>query len=276
MAALQSRRQRQSCPRASTGPSALGRRGRNSPRDAARPLGLRGAAGLQPGRRDALHRECRRDGDRLGHRREPPAGATVQVHARSGARSIVDRHPGRFSPDGRLIAVGLKERGIQLWNTTELSAGRRAPAGDRRRGQGAHVQSRRANTRRGHPRRHGDGLGRRVAIAPHWAVQRRRVAAVGVSFSADGTMLATAGSEGVRLWDTATGAALDRIGDAAPADDVAFSPTAPIVAFVRDGWVTAITLQPGFGMGERGSQRRDLGRGPTLADRGAAGQRGCP
>ena len=40
--------------------------------------------------------------------------------------------------------------------------------------------------------------------------------AVGVSFSADGTMLATAGSEGVRLWDAATGAALGRIGDGEP------------------------------------------------------------
>ncbi len=25
-----------------------------------------------------------------------------------------DRHPGRFSPDGRLIAVGLKEQGVAL------------------------------------------------------------------------------------------------------------------------------------------------------------------
>jgi WD40 repeat protein len=57
--------------------------------------------------------------------------------------------------------------------------------------------------------------------------------AVGVSFSADGTMLATASPGGVKLWDVATGAALGRVGDGSSADDVAFSPTAPLVAFVR-------------------------------------------
>src|SRR5215207_9009745 len=37
---------------------------------------------------------------------------------------IFDRHPGKFSPDGRLIALGLKERGIALWDARTL-----APAG---------------------------------------------------------------------------------------------------------------------------------------------------
>ena len=32
-----------------------------------------------------------------------------------------DGHPGKFSPDGRLIAVGLKERGIALWDAHELT-----------------------------------------------------------------------------------------------------------------------------------------------------------
>ena len=36
-----------------------------------------------------------------------------------------DRHPGRFSADGRLIAVGLKKKGIQLWDAVDLTpAGR--------------------------------------------------------------------------------------------------------------------------------------------------------
>ena len=61
--------------------------------------------------------------------------------------------------------------------------------------------------------------------------------AVGVSISADGTMLATAGGCGVKLWDVATGAALGRIGDGRNAGDVAFSPTEPLVAFIVDGYL---------------------------------------
>jgi len=54
-----------------------------------------------------------------------------------------------------------------------------------------------------------------------------------VSFSADGTTLATAGSSGVRFWNVATGAVLDSVGGIS-VDDVAFSPTGPLVAFVRN------------------------------------------
>ena len=61
----------------------------DTPRDVARPLGVRRAAGIQPRRRDALHREWRRDGDRMGRQRETSAWATVHVHARSGLRSSV-------------------------------------------------------------------------------------------------------------------------------------------------------------------------------------------
>jgi WD40 repeat protein len=34
---------------------------------------------------------------------------------------LFDRHPGSFGPDGRLIAVGLAKRGIQLRSTTDLA-----------------------------------------------------------------------------------------------------------------------------------------------------------
>ena len=59
-------------------------------------------------------------------------------------------------------------------------------------------------------------------------------AAVGVSFSADGKTLATASSSGVKLWNVATGAALGLVGQGKSADDVAFSPTRPLVAFARN------------------------------------------
>ena len=43
-----------------------------------------------------------------------------------------DGHPGSFSPDGRLIALGLNEQGIRLWDATDLAPVGRAPPGDRR------------------------------------------------------------------------------------------------------------------------------------------------
>ena len=65
-------------------------------------------------RPDALHGERRRERDRLG---PGPAAAIKRpfrfTHDRDFDRAY-DGHPGRFSPDGRLIAVGLKEEGIAL------------------------------------------------------------------------------------------------------------------------------------------------------------------
>ena len=60
----------------------LGRRVGDAPRDAARPLELRAAAGLQSRRADALHGESRRHRDRLGSHRRPQARAALHVHAR--------------------------------------------------------------------------------------------------------------------------------------------------------------------------------------------------
>ena len=59
---------------------------------------------------------------------------------------------------------------------------------------------------------------------------------IGISISADGTTLATAGGDGVELWDVATGAPLGTVGDGSAAGDVAFSPTGSLVAFVREGF----------------------------------------
>ena len=155
---------------------------------------------------------------------------------------LFDQHPGRFSPDGRLIALGLKRDGIGLRETATLR-----PAG-RLVGTGGEVKD--------------------IAFAPGgrtlaavttegraslWDVESRsrlrppfRVAegpAQGVSFSADGTMLATAGVDGVKLWAARTGAALGGVGATrsagpiagpAPAGDVAFSPAGSLVAFVNE------------------------------------------
>ena len=43
------------------------------------------------------------------------------THDRKFSTTGIDNHPGRLSPDGRLIAVGLKEQGIALWDARELT-----------------------------------------------------------------------------------------------------------------------------------------------------------
>jgi len=177
---------------------------------------------------------------------------------------LFDRHPGRFSPDGRLIAVGLAKRGVQLWSASAL-------------------------TRKGAPLLQTGGEVKALAFGPGgralaavtrdgmatvWDVKTRSLGngpfmvdvsqAIGVSFSADGTMLATAGSEGVGLWDAVTGAARGRLGDAGAADDVAFSPTANIVAFVRDGWLAGDS-PGGLGTGRAVAEIWDVGRRSRFA-----------
>ena len=148
-----------------------------------------------------------------------------------------DRHPGRFSPDGRLIAVGLNEEGIRLWDARKL-----IPAGAPLLGTGGEVTALAFSS---------DGrtlaaVTNNPGLATIWDLESRSLRqgpfqvasyAVGVSISADGTMLATAGGGGVMLWDVATGAALGRIGDGRNAGDVAFSPTEPLVAFIVDGYL---------------------------------------
>jgi WD40 repeat protein len=44
----------------------------------------------------------------------------VFTHDRTFSAEGYDGHPGRFSPDGRLIAVGLRGRGVALWDAREL------------------------------------------------------------------------------------------------------------------------------------------------------------
>jgi len=60
----------------------------------------------------------------------------------------------------------------------------------------------------------------------------------GVSISADGTTVATGTTNGVALWDAADGTSRGTLGDSSGggAGAVAFSPTEPLVAFVRGGW----------------------------------------
>ena len=96
------------------------------------------------------------------------------THDRSVLRTGYDGHPGEFSPDGRLIAVGLKEQGIALWDARELDAGRGAPSRNGRRGQDARLLTGWANACGRDRRRLSHTLGCRFAIAAPWAAQRWR------------------------------------------------------------------------------------------------------
>ena len=78
-----------------------------------------------------------------------------------------------------------------------------------------------------------DVASRSLRLGP-FSVSKRSVE--GLSLSADGTMLATAGPDGARLWDVATGAARGRVGDGSAVGAVAFSPAAPLVAIVLAGY----------------------------------------
>jgi WD40 repeat protein len=157
------------------------------------------------------------------------------THDRKFSSTGFDGHPGRLSPDGRLIAVGLKERGVALWDAREL-------------------------TRAGAPLLDTDGEVKSLAFSPDgrtlaavadtqltlWNVRSRsrlhgplyagspaNVLAVG--FSPDGETLATASSDlGLRLWNPATGAML-ALGFGPSASDVAFSADGAMIASVRPG-----------------------------------------
>jgi len=150
-----------------------------------------------------------------------------------------DGHPGSFSPDGRVIALGLNEEGIRLWDARDLT-----PAGPPLLETGGEVWAVAFTPD-----------GRKLAAvtiqgqATLWDVETRSLvwgpftvaqgAVVGVSISADGTMLATAGPRGVDLWDLATGDALATIAVGTPAGDVAFSPAGSTLAFVHESGGTA-------------------------------------
>ncbi len=147
-----------------------------------------------------------------------------------------DTHPGKFSPDGKLIAVALNDGGIRLLDARTLDPVAAPPLGS-----GGEVIDLTFSA---------DGKALAAVtgagVLTVWDVDsrsrrwERSGLGVGgsVSISVDGTMIATAASNGVTLWDAATGASLGRILEGSGGDPgaVAFSPTGPVLAFVHGGW----------------------------------------
>ncbi len=142
-------------------------------------------------------------------------------------------HPGRFSPDGRLIAVGLKDRGIALWDARTL-----LPSGAQLRRTGGEVKAL-AFSPDGTTLAAADGRGtttvwdvssRSLRYEPLFAGLDARVA-----FSPDGKTLATSGSGGgVTFWDVRTGERSGRIGGFGKSLDVAYSADGERVAFAEE------------------------------------------
>ncbi len=155
-----------------------------------------------------------------------------------------DRHPGKFTPDGRLIAVGLKADGVELRSASDPSRpGKRlqSTGGE----VGAFAFSRDGRTLVAITKRDKATVWDVQSLSLRYGPFRVDRGTDGVSISADGKMLATAADHGVRLWDLTTGAPLGRIGGAASVGDVAFSPTQPLVAFVFEGWGAGAPVEGG-------------------------------
>jgi WD40 repeat protein len=145
-----------------------------------------------------------------------------------------DRHPGRFSPNGRLIAVGLKQRGVQLWSASDLT-----PVGAPLADTGGEVKAL-AFSPDGRTLAAVSADGTVTLWDPASRSLRHEFTAggyrAGVGFSPDGKTLATTGSVGgVELWDVASGARRGRIAGFALSGDVALSADGALVAFAKGG-----------------------------------------
>jgi WD40 repeat protein len=134
-----------------------------------------------------------------------------------------DAHPGRLSPDGRLIAVGLKGEGVALLDVGELT-----PTGPPLRDTAGEVKAL-AFSSDGRTLAATTGMGNTTV----WNVasRQRQVGPitmpsgflVGLAFGPDGTTLASAGSSGVELWDPAAGRRLAAVGAFTGSSGVAMS-----------------------------------------------------
>ena len=143
--------------------------------------------------------------------------------------------PGRFSPDGRLIAVGLAEQGIALWDATDLTQVG-APIMETGGEVTALAFSPDGNTLAAVADEGDVTVWDLASRSLRYELVRAAIAGTGlypgVAFSADGTTLVTVGITGLTVWDAATGARVDHIGSG-QASDVALSADGTLAAFAH-------------------------------------------
>ena len=156
------------------------------------------------------------------------------THDRTFSRTGYDGHPGRLSPDGRLIAVGLKGRGIALWDARKLT-----PVGAPLLDTDGEVKTLafspdgRTLAAVTNDRCSRSGMSARDRGFASRSTQGTLPWVLAVGFSPDGATLATASSDvGIKLWDAATGDTLDDPDSAGGASDVAFSADGAMIASV--------------------------------------------
>ena len=107
----------------------MGRPVGDGPRDPARPLGLRRTAEFSPDGKTLY--TTSHDGTAIAWRIAGDRGLGRPFEFTPGRAARDFRHPGAYVLDGRLIAVGLKGRGIGFRDGETLVRAR-APAEDRR------------------------------------------------------------------------------------------------------------------------------------------------
>ncbi len=146
-----------------------------------------------------------------------------------------DGHPGEFSPDGRLIAVGLKRNGVTLRDARTLKR-----VGAPLLQTGGEVKNLAFSADGRLLAAVADNGSLTLWDVPsrsrlHGIMNRRGGGGIrpGVGFSADGSTLVTSSYLGVMLWDVATGDGVGILGTTGPASDLAFSTDGALVAFAR-------------------------------------------
>jgi serine/threonine protein kinase/WD40 repeat protein len=149
-------------------------------------------------------------------------------------------HPGRISPDGKLIAAGLAGGGIGLWDANDLESqvARLGPTDGDVVGLDfsldgktlAAVTAKREVT-------FWDVESRSLLHGPWKARWNGTGDPPPVTVSPDGSTFAVSDGDALRLWDATTGADLGLLGDGQAAFDVAFDPTGQLIAMIGPGSV---------------------------------------